>query len=94
MPTKGEQKKENDVTLLIGPDGKDIKRFVKKNLKLNFGTGKTYDQEFWIADVTSPILGTDFFMKYDLTLDIKRQLLIDRGMEEVIEATKKGRTMT
>ena len=44
-----------------------------------------YLQEFWIADVTSPMLGTDFFAKYNLSLDIKKRLLIGQNENEIMD---------
>lgn len=70
-------------------DRKGIKTFGKRNLRLDFGTGKTYDQEFWIADITSPILGTDFYAKYIISLDFRNRLLIFQDKNETIEATTK-----
>ena len=60
---------------LIGPDGKNIKSVGKRTLRLNFGGGKHYVQEFWIANINKLILGVNFFIANDLFIDLKRRQL-------------------
>ena len=42
--------------------------------------------QFWIAAVSRPILGCDFFLAHNLVIDVPRRRLI--GAQEVFHATE------
>ena len=48
--------------------------FGKRSLPVNFG-GVAFSQEFWIASVSRPILGADFFSGHGLLIDMSRKCL-------------------
>ena len=49
----------------------------KRNIPLLLGNGCSFTQEFYIAEVTEPILGADFFIDNDLAIDMARRRLIN-----------------
>ena len=60
---------------LRAANGSSIRTFGKRLLQLQFGT-KRFTQEFWIADVTQPILGADFFTANHLAVDLANRRLV------------------
>lgn len=62
---------------LVAANGSLIKTWGKRNVPLLLGRGRPFTQEFYVADVTEPILGADFFIANDLAIDMARRCLID-----------------
>ena len=56
-------------TKLSAANGTPIRTFGKKRCRLTFGKHH-YTQDFYIADVTQPILGADFFRLHHLAIDV------------------------
>ncbi|KFD64342.1 hypothetical protein M514_13190 [Trichuris suis] len=63
--------------LLTAANGSYIKTFGKLTLTTDFGLGRTFKWSFICADVTGPIISTDFLFNFVLMVDIKRRKLID-----------------
>ena len=63
-------------TPLVAANGSPIKTWGKRNISLLLGQGRSFVQEFHVADVTEPILGADFFIANDLAIDMARRRLI------------------
>jgi len=61
---------------LVAANGTSIATYGKKAFRLKLGKGETFTQEFWLANVTQPILGADFFAKHHLAIDLANQRLI------------------
>ncbi len=66
-------------SFLYAANATKIKIYGKKLLELNLGLGRNFSHIFFIADVTKPILGADFLIKYDLLPDLKNKKLLDRS---------------
>ena len=62
---------------LFAADGTPISAYGTKLLNLNIGLRRIFSWEFIIADVSTPIIGSDFLKNTGLLVDIQRQRLID-----------------
>ena len=77
FPTSTADKKSRfPSTPLVAANGSPIKTWGKRNISLLLGQGRSFVQEFHVADVTEPILGADFFIANDLAIDMARRRLI------------------
>ena len=67
---------------LVAANGSAIPTYGKRNITLQLGKGASFVQKFWIADVTQPILGADFFTTQRLAIDLtnKRLVSLDGGL--------------
>ncbi|XP_065362008.1 uncharacterized protein LOC135955583 [Calliphora vicina] len=63
--------------MLYAANGSPIKVIGEKRIKLDLGLRRDFHWSFVIADVTSPIIGSDFIKFYDLLIDLRRNRLID-----------------
>ena len=57
---------------LRAANGSSIASFGKKKICLSFAPGHRIKHEFWIAEVSRPILGCDFFLAQNLVIDVPR----------------------
>lgn len=64
--------------ILTAANGTIINTYGFKSLTLNFGLHRDFTWTFIIADVTRPILGTDFLSHYDIDVNIKRRQITDK----------------
>ncbi|KMQ86423.1 gag-pol polyprotein [Lasius niger] len=62
---------------LYAANGSKIATYGYITLKPNFGLRRDFPWRFIIADVTQPIIGSDFLSQYHLLPDIRRKKLID-----------------
>jgi len=62
---------------LFAANGTPISAYGTKLLNLNIGLRRIFSWEFIIADVSTPIIGSDFLKNTGLLVDIQRQRLID-----------------
>ena len=85
FPASIEDRRLPTTQSLIGPDGRPIKSFGQRSLHLDFN-GNIFIQKFWIANVSKPILGGDFFINNDLLIDLKRQRLVSYDGKMFIKA--------
>ena len=60
---------------LVAANGSKIKTFSVKSLTLLFGT-LSLSHQFLVADISKPILGSDFFAAHDLLIDVKNRQLV------------------
>lgn len=63
--------------MLYAANGSPIKVVGEKRVKLDLGLRRDFHWSFVVADVTSPIIGSDFIKYYDLLIDLRRNRLID-----------------
>ena len=61
---------------LMAANGSPIRTWGKKTVTLRLDSDRYFTQEFYIAEVTEPILGADFFINNDLAIDMNRRRLI------------------
>jgi len=66
---------------LQAANGSEIFTFGKRKLHLSFAPGHRLVHEYWIAEVSRPILGCDFFLSNNLVIDVPRRRLV--GTNEV-----------
>lgn len=61
---------------LTAANGTSIKTWGKRTLTLEFNTMKPLKHEFFLADVTRPILGADFFIQHEFLIDLKGKRIV------------------
>lgn len=62
---------------MFAANGTEIKTYGSKKVTLNLGLRRTICWIFVIADVQTPIIGSDLLKQHDLLIDLKRNKLID-----------------
>ena len=62
---------------LRAANGTPIPTYGQKLLQINFGLRRAFQWPFLLADVSKPILGTDFLSHFNLLVDLRRRRLID-----------------
>ena len=73
LPTDKTNKKKS--TQLTAANGTTIDSWGTRNIHLDLGKGHQYQHTFMIADVTRPILGADFFVANNISIDLKHKSL-------------------
>lgn len=63
--------------VLYAANGSPIKVVGEKRIKIDLGLRRSFFWSFVVADVTSPIIGSDFIKHHDLLIDLRRNRLID-----------------
>ncbi|GFR88953.1 transposon Ty3-I Gag-Pol polyprotein [Elysia marginata] len=61
---------------LTAANGTSIPTWGKRNVSLAIGHKGQYNHEFYLADVTRPILGADFFTKHGIAIDLRGKGLL------------------
>lgn len=72
-----DKKKSARTEPLQAANGSQIPTWGKRKMSLLFGHGRKFKQDFFIADVTQPILGADFFRANHLAIDLSAKRLVD-----------------
>ncbi|CAB3388540.1 Hypothetical predicted protein [Cloeon dipterum] len=62
---------------LRAANGTPITTYGDVVINLNLGLRRAYSWKFIVADVSKPIIGSDFLHHYDLLIDLRNQRLID-----------------
>ena len=76
-PASAQDRKTNPPSAsLSAANGTSIKTWGKNNITLEISSKKLYSHEFYLADVTRPILGADFFIAHSLIIDLKGKRLL------------------
>ena len=60
---------------LVAANGSAIKTFDKRTLSVSFAPNHYIQHSFWIASVSCPILGADFFSSHGIVIDIANKRL-------------------
>ena len=77
-PTHKERNQKDKATVsLVAANGTAIKTYGWKDIVLDLGLKRYYYFTVLIADVTRPLLGSDFLYHYGLTVDIRKSKIID-----------------
>lgn len=63
---------------LFAANGTAIKMYGKRRIDIDLGLRRQFTWEFYIAEVTSAIIGADFIAHYELLIDLKEGKLIDK----------------
>ncbi|RUS85586.1 hypothetical protein EGW08_006669 [Elysia chlorotica] len=66
-----ERKSQPPSSTLTAANGTSIRTWGKRKIFLAIGQKGQYQHEFYLADVTRPILGADFFIKHGLAIDLR-----------------------
>ncbi|GFO04399.1 Gag-Pol polyprotein [Plakobranchus ocellatus] len=66
-----ERKSQPPSSTLTAANGTSIHTWGKRKVFLAIGQKGQYQHEFYLADVTRPILGADFFIKHGLAIDLR-----------------------
>ena len=81
-------------TTLSTANGTSIRTWGKRSISLALGPKSHYTHEFYIADVTRPILGADFFTTHGLAIDLRgRRLLSLDNISILLQDTKPPLTL-
>ena len=62
---------------LVAANGSTIYTYGRRILPISFRAGHSIQHEFWIADVSRPLLGASFFREHGLMIDLRNQRLVD-----------------
>lgn len=62
---------------LTAANGSKINTWGQRTLTFTLGDGRQYKQEFYLADVTRPILGANFFTNNNVAIDLRGRKLVD-----------------
>ena len=68
----------------MAANGATIRCYGQRTARLLFGRKFNFSQELFIADVTRPILGANFFTANDLSINLKSRQLIHNPTQEVV----------
>ncbi len=71
---------------LVAANGTNIATYGKRKLNLSLGKNEKFCQEFWVANVTQPILGADFFSTHRLAIDMANKRLVSLDGNTIIQA--------
>ena len=78
VPANRQDKLTRRVTApLVAANGSTIQTWGTQTVPLAFGGQRDFHHDFYVADVTQPILGADFFIKNHLAIDLRGRRLID-----------------
>ena len=90
-----ERKSQPPSSTLTAANGTSIHTWGKRKVFLAIGQKGQYQHEFYLAEVTRPILGADFFIKHGLAIDLrgKRLLSLD-NMSILLRETKSPFTLS
>ena len=73
---------------LIAANGSNILTWGHQLLSVHLANGRSYTQDFLLADVTRPILGANFFSANNIAIDLRGQRLIDLNHGSTLPATR------
>lgn len=76
-PDKNVKNIPSDDYFLYAANNTRIKTYGERVMTLNLGLRRSFTWSFLVADVSKPIIGADFLLKYGLLVDLKRKKLID-----------------
>ncbi|KAK3757325.1 hypothetical protein RRG08_014014 [Elysia crispata] len=74
------------VTDIISANGSAIATYGKRPISLKLSKTTLFKQKFWIADVTQPILGADFFTCHRLAIDLSNKRLVSLDGGTIVNA--------
>ena len=73
---------------LIAANGSNILTWGHQLLSVHLANGRSYPQDFLLADVTRPLLGASFFSANNIAIDLRGQHLIDLNHGSTLPATR------
>ncbi|XP_071632816.1 uncharacterized protein [Temnothorax longispinosus] len=76
-PHQQRRRNQKEKYELYAANGSTIATYGSTNLQPDFGLRRDFPWRFIIADVTTPIIGSDFLAYYHLLPDVRRGCLVD-----------------
>ena len=64
-------------TSLAAANGSPIRSWGRRCIPICLGGKRVFKQDFYVAEVTQPILGADFFKSHNLAIDLKGRRVLD-----------------
>lgn len=77
-PTSADRRNNQSVFNLVAANGTPIHTYGKKRIHVSLGLRRSFPWLFTIADVSRPIIGSDFLSHYNLLVDLRGQVLVDK----------------
>lgn len=77
-PSPSDRLKNKSVFNLIAANGSHICTYGKKRITVSLGLCREFSWVFTIADVSRPIIGSDFLSNFNILVDIRGRALIDK----------------
>lgn len=72
---------------LYAANGTKIPIYGTRRFKLDLGLQRDFEWSFVIADVTTPILGSDFLERFSLLIDVRNRRLIQPRLKLAVQGT-------
>lgn len=89
-PTSREKGNTSGLYKLYAANGSQIKTYGSKSITLNLGLRRPIRWMFIIADVQSPIIGSDLLKQHDLLIDVKNNSVRDNTTNVSIQGKRKS----
>ncbi|KAK3733458.1 hypothetical protein RRG08_019726 [Elysia crispata] len=86
FPATNSDRKKSRGPNLIAANGSAIATYGKRPISLKLSKTTLFKQKFWIADVTQPILGADFFTCHRLAIDFSNKRLVSLDGGTIVNA--------
>ena len=86
FPATNSDRKKSRGPNLIAANGSATATYGKGPISLKLGKTTLFKQKFWIADVTQPILGADFFTCHRLAIDLSNKRLVSLDGSTIVNA--------
>ena len=78
FPASADDKKHRRPSVsLTAANGSPIRSWGTRTIPLDLGGKRLFNQDFYVADVTQPILGADFFIANHLAIDMRGRRIVD-----------------
>lgn len=78
-PSPTDRQNSKSVFDLVAANGSPIHTYGKKKVIVSFGLRRNFSWLFTIAEVTRPIIGSDFLSYYNLLVDVRGRALVDNA---------------
>ena len=77
FPVSPQERRRASNDYLTAVNNSKISTYGEKLLSLNLGLRRDFQWTFLVADVTTPIIGADFMTHFDLSVNLKKNVLVD-----------------
>ncbi|GFS12216.1 transposon Tf2-9 polyprotein [Elysia marginata] len=85
-----DRRAQQPTSTLTATNGTSIHTWGRRSVSLAIGRRRQYNHEFYLADVTRPILGADFFTKHGLAIDLRGKRLLSLNNISILLAETKS----
>ena len=86
FPATNSDRKKSRGLNLIAANGSAIATYGKRPISLKLSKTTLFKKKFWIADVTQPILGADFFNCHRLAINLSNKRLVSLNGGTIVNA--------